>query len=55
MDCSDFEQIMVDAADKISTIPALQAETRNCGMKWSGSGGVQTIDNTSMKMQSGHT
>lgn len=26
VDCSDFEQIMVDAADKISTIPALQAE-----------------------------
>ena len=26
MDCSDFEQVMVDAADGLSTIPALQAE-----------------------------
>lgn len=26
MDCSDFEQIMVDAADEISKVPTLQAE-----------------------------
>lgn len=26
MDCSDFEQLMVDAAEEISKIPALQAE-----------------------------
>ena len=26
MDCSDFEQVMVDAADEISKVPTLQAE-----------------------------
>lgn len=26
MDCSEFEQIMVDAADEISKVPTLQAE-----------------------------
>lgn len=26
MDCSDFEQVMVDAADEISDVPTLQAE-----------------------------
>lgn len=26
MDCSDFEQVMVHAADEISKVPALQAE-----------------------------
>ena len=26
VDCSDFEQVMVDAAEEISKIPTLQAE-----------------------------
>ena len=28
MDCSDFEQVMVDAADEIANVPTLQAENK---------------------------
>lgn len=34
MDCSDFEQIMVDAADEISKVSTLQAENLFCRCKW---------------------
>jgi DNA repair exonuclease SbcCD ATPase subunit len=58
MDCSDFEQVMVDAADEISKVPTLQAENEKlrAGLndlrtQWDMYGGDEGITSTFAELE----